>query len=314
MMLKGVLSQLSPYRKFLMLVSISLISAIIFSMIGSGVSYLLWGVNFFSDTTVMTRLDDSNVVSAMKLLQMVSATGMFLIPALFASWLFSANADEYLGAKRKPLMLSVLLLLPLLLAAVPFINFMLLLNENIHLADWLKAVENWMKEAEEQATLLTEAFLTMNSTGDLMLNILMIGILPALGEEFMFRGVIQKLFQQMTKNIHLAILISSVLFSAIHMQFFGFIPRMMLGIFFGYLLVWSGTIWLPVLAHFINNTAAVILAYMRTKGMLSFDENKIGTGEQEMMLMLGSTLIMLLLLLAVYRIEKKHAVHNSSSA
>src|SRR5207344_1198984 len=96
----------------------------------------------------------------------------------------------------------------------------------------------------------------------LAINLFIIAFLPALGEELFFRGMMQKLFSQLTKNNHLAIIITSIIFSAIHLQFYGFLPRMVLGIFLGYLLVWSGSLWLPILAHFVNNASAVLFTFL----------------------------------------------------
>jgi membrane protease YdiL (CAAX protease family) len=91
---------------------------------------------------------------------------------------------------------------------------------------------------------------------------LMLAIIPALGEELIFRACFQKVLGRWTGNYHLAIWLSAIIFSSIHFQFYGFFPRMFLGALFGYLLVWSGSIWLPILAHFLNNGMAVVGAYV----------------------------------------------------
>jgi hypothetical protein len=93
--------------------------------------------------------------------------------------------------------------------------------------------------------------------------------LPAIGEELLFRGVLQKLIQKMTGSSHWAIWITATLFSALHLQFFGFLPRLLLGALFGYLLEWTGTLWLPILAHFINNASGVIVFFITGEGLES---------------------------------------------
>ena len=105
----------------------------------------------------------------------------------------------------------------------------------------------------------------------------MVAVLPAIGEELLFRGVIQKIFINWTKNAHWGIWISAILFSAMHLQFYGFVPRMLLGVAFGYLLVWSGSMWLPIAAHFFNNGIAVIAMYLIDKGLLSPEVETFGT-------------------------------------
>jgi len=102
----------------------------------------------------------------------------------------------------------------------------------------------------------------MKNTPDLLINLLMIAILPAIGEELIFRGCFQNIFTRWTGNYHWGIWLAAILFSAIHMQFYGFIPRMLLGAMFGYMLVWGRSMWLPILAHLVNNGGAVITAYV----------------------------------------------------
>jgi len=126
------------------------------------------------------------------------------------------------------------------------------------LPPWLK----WMKESEEQTEKLMEGMLKMGSIWDLISNVLFIGLFTAIAEEFMFRGVLQTIFYKWTKNIHVAIWITAILFSAFHMEFFGFLPRLLLGLFFGYFVAWSGSIWTGVWAHFINNATIVIVTYL----------------------------------------------------
>jgi len=118
-----------------------------------------------------------------------------------------------------------------------------------------------MEASEQKAMELTEAFLVMNSIGDLLINLFLIGLIPAIGEELLFRGVLQQLFTKWTGKVHLAIFISAFLFSAIHLQFFSFLPRFVLGIVLGYMFYWSKNLWLPILAHFTNNTLAIIFTY-----------------------------------------------------
>jgi membrane protease YdiL (CAAX protease family) len=115
-------------------------------------------------------------------------------------------------------------------------------------------------------------------------------VIPALGEELLFRGVIQRLFGELTQNRHTSIILTAVLFSALHMQFFGFVPRFMLGVAFGYLLLWSGNLWLPILAHFVNNAGAVVLSWLAAKGELPFDPNQIGSGASDGVVLLISVI------------------------
>ena len=126
-------------------------------------------------------------------------------------------------------------------------------------------------------SLITEAFLNVKTIPGLAFNIFMIAFLPAIGEELLFRGVIQRIFTNMTKNFHWGIWISAILFSALHMQFYGFVPRVLLGAIFGYLLVWSGSMWLPIVGHFLNNAFAVVGMYLINNNLLSPKLEEIGS-------------------------------------
>jgi len=146
----------------------------------------------------------------------------------------------------------------------------------------------------------------------LIYNLLLMALLPALSEETLFRGTLQQMMYKGTSSIstsnnspntkqHVAVWVSAILFSAIHFQFYGFVPRMLLGVLFGYLLLWSGSLWLPILAHFTNNAMAVILYniyYMQGKNVDEIDA--LGTGDT---LWLG-ILSIILTALGVYLIRK----------
>ena len=107
-------------------------------------------------------------------------------------------------------------------------------------------------------------------------NVVLMAIIPAIGEELLFRGVLMRQFKNWLKNIHWAIIITAFLFSALHMQFYGFIPRMLLGVLFGYLVWWSGSLWTSMLAHFINNLMAVIFYYLYNKQLISKSVDSFG--------------------------------------
>jgi len=188
--------------------------------------------------------------------------------------------------------------LVLMFIAAPFINLVGEWNANMIFPDWLSGVEKWMRSSEESAERLTKAFLKVDGLSGLWFNLFMIAVLPAIGEEFLFRGIIQRIFTNWTRNHHWGIWISAILFSALHMQFFGFVPRMILGALFGYLLVWSGSMWLPIAAHFINNALAVIVMYLIDKNLIGQEVEEIGsTGGSYYWAIISLVLIFLFLLM-----------------
>lgn len=134
-------------------------------------------------------------------------------------------------------------------------------NSKLTLPDWLSGLESWMRGKEADASLLTSWLIISDSAGTLVINIIILAIVPAIGEEFLFRGILQRIFGRLFRSSHIAILITAILFSASHMQFYGFVPRLLLGFVYGYLFYWSRTIWVPVIAHFINNLIPVVLTH-----------------------------------------------------
>jgi membrane protease YdiL (CAAX protease family) len=127
----------------------------------------------------------------------------------------------------------------------------------------LSGVEAWMTEKEQEADLMIKSLIAAGSFGIMLLNLFTLALMPAIAEEFLFRGVFQRIFTRLFRSGHLAIWLTAFIFSAIHLQFFGFLPRFVLGLVFGYLFFWSGTLWLPVTAHFVNNAFPVIFSYLQ---------------------------------------------------
>lgn len=127
---------------------------------------------------------------------------------------------------------------------------------------------NWAKTSEEQLRVITEHITDFKSTGHFILAFVVIAVIPAIGEELIFRGLIQNLFSRAFGNPHVAIWVSGFIFAAIHMQFFGVAPRMMLGVVFGYLYHWSGNLTVAMVAHLFNNGLALLLLYLAQSGTI----------------------------------------------
>jgi len=144
-------------------------------------------------------------------------------------------------------------------------------NEEIKMPEIFSSFEDWAKSYEVKLKELTEYLTTFDSPGEFWLGLMVIAVLPAIGEELVFRGIVQNQLRQSLNNAHLAIWISAFLFSAFHLQFYGIIPRMLLGGLFGYLYLWSGNLIVPLLAHFINNGFTLILLYLYQLDVSNFD-------------------------------------------
>lgn len=245
-------------------------------MIAGAVSFMLlafiaviaiYGMKEMLNTSTGT----ASSIEVIKLLQLFISTGMFIVPALFFARLESQNWTAYLKFKRFPFVLILIAIL-IMVSSGPMLELSAELNRNMRLPDFLKGLEQWMLIKEQEMAAMTKQLLLMNTLGVLIFNILMLAVIPAVGEELIFRGCLQKIFAKWTGNKHVAIWLTAIIFSAIHVQFYGFLPRMLLGALFGYLLIWSGTIWIPILGHFINNAVAVITAYVYQQKGISLDK------------------------------------------
>jgi uncharacterized protein len=194
--------------------------------------------------------------------------GLILIPCLYLYSFEGVSAKAWL--KNSP----VSLVLVVTLATIAFMgtnSVFIEWNANFTFPDFLKDFGAWAREREDLAAALTKFFTTFETTGDFILGLFVIALLPAIGEELVFRGMLQPEFYRVSGNHHAAIWISAFIFSAFHMQFFGFVPRMLLGAFFGYLYVWSGNLWMPMIAHFVNNGFSVLMIYLYQKGTITVD-------------------------------------------
>jgi hypothetical protein len=269
----------------------------------------LLGTMFFEDSLgqIMGMADftDRGNLALLKYLQIVQSIGLFVVPPFIAALLFGTTVASYLKFKKKPYTTTVLMVVFLTIVATPFINYLAELNANLNLPASMDRVENWMKQMEKTATELTEILLKADTFNVFLLNLFMIAIIPAVGEELLFRGVIQKQLALLFKNTHAGIWLAAILFSALHLQFYGFIPRMFLGVLFGYLLVWTGSIWIPMIAHFINNAAAVFFYYLYSKQMVNEDLDTIGAAQTDFYYVIISFVGIVLLSFGIYRYEKR---------
>ncbi|SHF93736.1 hypothetical protein SAMN05444405_11767 [Bacteroides luti] len=158
---------------------------------------------------------------------------------------------------RTPNLIILALGVMAIISISPLIDVLSTWNQGLQLPESLRSIEDWMINTEKAAEVATNTLLNTDSWGGFVMNIIIIAIMAGIGEELMFRGVIQKILIGWTKNIHLGILYTAIIFSAIHFQFYGFVPRMILGMVLGYLYIWSKSLWVPVIAHAINNALTV---------------------------------------------------------
>lgn len=245
-----------------------------------------------SSVAILLCANYLNNMVVMKWLQLIQTAFTFVLPAFLLAH-FVGQGVSYLKFTpiRSSLMwLGVILLMPL---ALPAVNWLKSLNDMVVLPHFMSGVELWMQQMEHQSELLTEKFLSVSSYSGLALNLLVMAAIPALGEELFFRGILQTVLGEKL-NRHLAVWITAFIFSAIHLQFYGFLPRFLLGAALGYLFLFSGSIWASIVAHFINNALAVLLFFLTFNGYLTFDMDALGTQNTWWLGFLSLTLVCLL--------------------
>ena len=220
---------------------------------------------------------DKTATSSLKWLQCIQTLSLFLFPALLCAWLWEEKHRPFHWL-RMDKMISwhvVGLAALVMVCAIPGINLLADLNGRIVLPECLSSLEQFFRQMEEEAALLTKRFMQADNVWVMMINMGLMAVLPALAEEMSFRGVLQQLLSG--KRTHVAIWLTAVIFSAIHMQFYGFIPRMLMGALFGYVFVWTGSLWVPIVMHFVNNGMAVLVYYILSLQGVAMETNYADT-------------------------------------
>lgn len=234
--------------------------------------------------------------------------GLILIPILYAWAIEKNNPVSWITSKATPMVMIVVTAL-IVISFMAINSIFIEWNANFAFPDFLKDFGNWAREQETKAEELTKFFTTFNSTGDFLFGLLVIALLPAIGEELVFRGMLQPEIFRTSGNHHVAIWVSAIIFSAFHMQFFGFVPRMLLGALFGYLYVWSGNLLIPMIAHFVNNGFSVLMMYLYQQGTITTDLDSPEAAPWPVVA--GFTLAFAALL---FYFRKYHTTHNQAQA
>lgn len=279
MKFKNIFSAQTPAFQLFFLLMLMFISLFLFTIIGYFSGQILFGINVLSvDSSVLkcSSVNYSAVCNSLLILQMFSQIGLFIVPSLVLFY-FVGNYNVFPLPKIKISLILFILSIAIILFSLPAIQKLIEWNEAIKLPALFSGVENWMKESEDKAAKLTDLFLMRSSVSVYLFNILVIGIVPAVGEEMVFRGVLQPLFTKWTKKKHLAVIITAILFSAMHIQFYGFFPRLFLGLVLGYMFLWSKSLWFPIVAHFINNFISITVGFLFASGLIETNYKDFGT-------------------------------------
>ena len=257
--MRGLLKTRSAGNQLLVVFCIIIASLFIVGLVGQYVVMSVSGMSM-EQLKNMDKWDFSKsaTITAMRGLQVVNFIAFYLVPCLVAGWLFSTNTKKYLALERPSNAGYWVAGVMIMIVAIPLSQWLGVLNRNISFPPDMAA---WMKEAEDNVSKTMKALLSRRSPQDLIVNLVFIALLAGVGEELLFRGVIQRLLTRIFKNPWLAIIVTAAFFSAIHLQFYGFFPRLLLGILLGAMFWYSGSLWVAIAAHFVYDALLIIIAY-----------------------------------------------------
>ncbi len=297
------LKNFSGVLKLISLLVIIIISTFILNLLGIVIALPFWGSEAMAAFTGSINFNLNNNINFFKYLQIINQIGMFIIPSVLFALLVKGSIARYLRLNHLPHLYSLLAGIIIIFVSIPLINWLITVNQAMHLPSALSGVEEWMRKSEDSAEVLTEAFLNVTSINGFLLNLLMIAVIPAIGEEFLFRGVLIKLFKDWFGNAHIAIIISAFLFSVMHIQFFGFLPRMVLGLLLGYMFYFSRTLWVPIAAHFFNNAFAVVISFFNNTDVIQTDVDSLGSESSDYLLIISRLVLTFVLIIGIYKKE-----------
>jgi membrane protease YdiL (CAAX protease family) len=286
----------TPFVQLLFLLLFAIVGLVVFAVLAFAVVFFTSGMEGLQ----AAASSSPKAIGSIKLLLVAQQIGLFLVPAVFLAVIERKKLSSFYGLVA-PKVNWLLLVAVLSVCWMPIIGLSMEWNQKMILPEFLKGIENWMRTMEDANAKTTEAILKMNTIGDMMVNLFVIAVTPAICEEFIFRGAIQRTIFRIKSNPHVAIWISAAIFSAIHFQFYGFLPRLLLGAAFGYVYFWTGSIWYAVFAHFLNNAYAVCAAYYLQMNNQSY------TNAEDISMPWYGYLISAILTLALFRLLQKQS-------
>jgi uncharacterized protein len=224
-------------------------------------------------------------VTQIRIIQTLQTFCIFILPPFILCGMYGVSSKQFLSLKA-PDWKSALMGMLSIVVMMPLLNAVVVWNAGLHLPAAFQGLESLMRASEDTAKVITDRLMAGTSALDLTQNLIIIAVLAGIGEELFFRGLLLRILTDALKTkggpglkpwvMHVSIWTIAILFSAIHMQFFGFFARMIIGAWLGYLLWWTGSIWVPVLAHFTNNALSTLTIFGQNKGVLTDNPDRWG--------------------------------------
>ena len=259
---------------------------------------MLMANSFISASISIFKLDERTEALTVSAIQSIF---VFIIPSLIYARCVSSKPAVVLDLNRRPYLTAIGGIIVIYLIGLPFLNQVIYWNGAVTFPASLKSIESIFHDMEDRAMEWTEILLSSTSVGGLISGILIIGVLTGFAEELFFRGSLQNIMVRRGINPHLSIWCAAFIFSFLHFQFFGFVPRLLLGAFFGYLLYWTDSIWVSVTAHALNNSLVVVTSWLTRNEIISIDVESVGILERGFPWIALISLVLLTLVIGKYK-------------
>jgi membrane protease YdiL (CAAX protease family) len=296
----------NTWRGLLILLGFILIGTSVGNLAAMLAVSVIWSDGGFSASMISTLISTPEKIPygwfALMVLQSIVHVFTFLLPALlYWRWIERRQFQNF-RFRRDPEPFTWLLVFVLVIIFIPLNSVFIEWNASMQLPPFLKEIEEWMRSKEDQLLKMTLFMTKFESLSQLFIAIVVIALIPAIGEEVLFRGILQRKLAESWSNVHLSIWASAFVFSAIHFQFYGFLPRLLLGALFGYLYYWTGRLSIAIFAHFVNNGFTVVLLYL-------YHIKVIETNIEEKAMPLATSLLSLVLSAAIlYTLRKQSLI------
>ena len=283
-----IIKRTSRLERIFLLAALVVIGLIVGSVIG-----LLYAI--ISGNDIMS-------LNSLRFMQISSQIFTFVLPPILYAMLVKERPFKSLGFSKSTI-LWLILGVAMMYTILPLNSIFTEWNANIKFPESLASFEKLMQDLQERATEVMEKFVNVDTIGGLIINLFMIAGLAALGEELLFRSVIQTSLIKICKNAHVGIFIASAIFSLFHMEFYGLLPRLVLGLLMGYMYYYSRSIWIPMAMHFANNGTIVFLYYLNNIGAINIDVESFG--ETNVGILMLSIVAMVALFWFTVKLNKK---------
>lgn len=275
------------------------------SFIGVYILSQITGINLLQLQNVENwNGNDPNLIFFIRGMLLIQFLGLFVVPSLIFARISDPKPTQYLGLRQPSQSLYWIFGVAALLISIPFVEYMGILNQKMIVGG---EAQKWMKSMEEEAAKQVQFMLSRHTAGELFLNLIFISLFAGVGEELFFRGVLQRLFIKLTKNPWAGIILTAILFSGFHLQFFGFLPRLFLGVLLGALYWYSGSLWTAILAHFIYDALIIVIAYFKPEMIKDSSSTLIDPAQLTLMALISAALTFIVLWQMIKRSKSSYA-------